>query len=168
MCQNFQPIILHGEILTYHPKVFRICIIYFYFQKVIIIFFFNTTVSDVCKSLRVQLKNNALETQGDREGTYELASKANEQPSWISEGSGIWYLPDATRWIIGPLDYIGTDFGGIESKEFGSKVEYPENIVHWNYAIAIDDWVFYNGNDDVIVGCVSHSKDHKKKDKYNF
>mgnify|MGYP001397248952 CR=1 FL=1 len=67
--------------------------------------------------------------------------------------------------MIGPLEFIGTDNGGIESKEFGgSKVESPEYIVEWNYH-TIDDWVFYNGNDDVIVGCVSHSKDHKKKDK---
>ena len=95
---------------------------------------------------------------------HPVASKVNGQPSWISEGSGIWYVPDTTRWMIGPLEFIGEDAGGIESKELGSKVEYPENIVHWNYHTP-DGWVFYNGNDDVIVGCVSHSKDHKKKSK---
>jgi hypothetical protein len=127
-------------------------------------FYFNTTVSGVCKSLRVQLKNNAWEAQTNKEGTYELASKVNEQPSWISEYAGIWYVPETTRWMIGPLEFIGSDAGGIESKELGSKVEPPYNILVWNYHTE-NGWVPYNGNDDVIVGCVSHSKTHKKKDK---
>ena len=127
-------------------------------------FFSNTAASGVCKSLRVQLKNNALEAQTEKDGTYELASKVNGQPSWISEYAGIWYVPDTTRWMIGPLEFIGSDAGGIESKELGRKVEYPEYIVVWNYHTE-NGWVPYNGNDDVIVGCVSHSKDHKKKDK---
>ena len=108
------------------------------------------------------MQNNALEAQTDKEGTYELASKVNEQPSWISECCGIWYVPENQIWMIGPLEYIGTDQGGIESKELGSKVESPEYIIEWNYHTYETDWVFYNGNDDVIVGCISH-KDHKKK-----
>jgi hypothetical protein len=127
-------------------------------------FYFNTLVSGVCESLRVQLKNNAWEAQTNKEGTYELASKVNEQPSWISEYAGIWYVPETTRWMIGPLEFIGSDAGGIESKEIGSKVEPPYNILVWNYHTE-NGWVPYNGNDDVIVGCVSHSKAHKKKDK---
>ena len=110
VCQNFQPIILHGETLTHHPKVFRICIMYFYFQNVFIhfslFFYFNTTASDVCKSLRVQLQNNAWEAQTEKEGTYELASKVNGQPSWISEYAGIWYVPETTRWFsVTRFDY---------------------------------------------------------------
>ena len=108
------------------------------------------------------MQNNALEAQGNKEGTYELASKVNEQPSWISECCGIWYVPENQIWMIGPLEYIGTDQGGIESKASGSKVESPEYIVEWNYHTFETDWVFNDGNDDVIVGCISH-KDHEKK-----
>ena len=110
------------------------------------------------------MQNNALEAQGNKEGTYELASKVNEQPSWISECCGIWYVPENQIWMIGPLEYIGTDQGGIESKVLGSKVESPEYIIEWNYHTYETDWVFYNGNDDVIVGCISH-EDHKKEGK---
>ena len=96
---------------------------------------------------------------------HPVASKVNGQPSWISEGSGIWYVPDTTRWMIGPLEFIGEDAGGIESKELGSKVEYPENIVEWNYHTSENGWVYYDGSDDIIIECIDQ-KDHTKKGKY--
>ena len=100
------------------------------------------------------MQNNALEAQRDKEGTYELSSNVNGQPSWISECCGIWYVLVWRIWMIGPLEFIGTDQGGIESKVLGSKVESPEYIVEWNYHTE-NGWVPYNGNDDVIVGCIS-------------
>jgi hypothetical protein len=113
--------------------------------------------------LRFQLQNNALEAQWEREGTYLLASNVNGQPCWISECCGIWYMPDISRWMIGPLESIGLEDGGIESKTLGSKLEYPENIVDWNYHTK-NGWEFYNGNDDIIIECIDH-KDHNKKSK---
>ena len=101
-----------------------------------------------------------MEAQHDKPGTYELASKVNGKPSWISESFGIWYVLENQIWMIGPLVFIGSDQGGIESKVLGSKVESPEYIVEWNYHTE-NGWVPYNGNDDVIVGCVSHNKDPK-------
>ena len=134
---------------------------------VIIIFFFlfqlDTASSGVCQYLRVQLQNNALEAQWEREGTYLLASNVNGQPCWISECCGIWYMPDISRWMIGPLESIGLEDGGIESKILGSKLEYPENIVEWNYHTK-NGWEFYNGNNDIIIECIDH-KDHNKKSK---
>ena len=140
---------------------------YFYFQIIIILlfFYFNTASSGVCQSLRVHLQNNAKEAQWKREGTYLLETKVNGQPSWTSKSCscGIWYLPDIRRWMIGPLKFIGSDQGGIESKDLGNKLEYPENIVDWNYHTEYG-WVFYNGNDDIIIECIGY-KDHKKKGK---
>ena len=127
---------------------------------ILLLFYFNTASSGVCQSLRVQLKNNALEAQSERVGTYQRASKVNEQTSWISEYCGIWYVPKARRWMIGSLEHIKLDQGGIESKELGNKFEYPENIVDWNYHTE-NGWEFYSGNDDVVIGCI----DHKMKGK---
>ena len=107
------------------------------------------------------MQNNAAEEQWDREGTYILHwSKVNEQPSWISEFSGIWYVPNVRGWMIGALEFKGLDQGGIESKDLGSKFEYPENIVDWNYYTTENGWI--KGNDDVIIGCI---EDNKKKGK---
>ena len=156
-----------GKYLLTNQKYLEFLFCTFTFRMSLYIFlfyYFNTTASGVCQSLRVQLQNNALEAQGNKEGTYELASKVNEQPSWISECCGIWYVLVWRIWMIGPLEFIGTDQGGIESKASGSKVESPEYIVEWNYHTFETDWVFSDGNDDVIVGCISH-KDHKKKGK---
>ena len=65
--------------------------------------------------------------------------------------------------MIGPLKSIGGENGGIESKKLGSKVEYPENIVDWNYHTK-NGWEFYNGNDDIIIEWIG-DKDYKKKGK---
>ena len=66
--------------------------------------------------------------------------------------------------MIGPLRSIGEENGGIESKKLGSKVEYPEKIVDWNYH-ASNGWVFYNGNDEIIIECIGQ-KGFKKKGKF--
>ena len=129
-----------------------------------ILFFYFNTASGVCQSLRVQLQNNAFKAQREREGTYLLASNVNGQPSWISECCGIWYMPNIRRWMIGPLQSIGEENGGIESKKLGSKLEYPENIVDWNYHTK-NGWVFDNGNNDIIIECMGH-KDYKMKGKF--
>ena len=132
---------------------------------IIYFFYFNTASSGVCQTLRVQLKNNAFEAHDLLEGTYLLASEVNGQPSWIKndpqECCGIWYVPDSRVWLIGPLQYSGSNQGGIESKDLGSKFLYPENIVEWNYHTTENGWQFYSGNDDIIVGCI----DHKMKGK---
>ncbi len=55
--------------------------------------------------------------------------------------------------MIGTLQYIGEENGGIESKVLGSTIEYPKNIVDWNYH-TFNGWVFYNGNDDIVIECI--------------
>ena len=132
---------------------------------IIYFFYFNTASSGVCQTLRVQLQNNAFEAHDLLEGTYLLASEVNGQPSWIKndpqECCGIWHVPDSRVWLIGPLQYSGSNQGGIESKNLGSKLEYPENIVDWNYHTDNQGWI--KGNDDVIIGrCI---EENKKKGK---
>ena len=62
--------------------------------------------------------------------------------------------------MIGAIEFKGLDQGGIESKDLGSKFEYPENIVDWNYYTTENGWI--KGNDDVIIGCI---EDNKKEGK---
>ena len=117
--------------------------------------FFNTA-SSVCQSLRVELKYNALEAQQDRKGTYTLSSLVNGQPSWTSEscGCGIWYVQGIKRWMIGPLESIGEEDGGIESNpELGSKLEHPFNIMDWNYHTE-NGWMPSNGIDEIVIECI--------------
>ena len=117
--------------------------------------------------MKVRLQNNAKAAQSEREGTYLQASKVNGQPSWTSKscGCGIWYVLENQIWMIGPLQFIGEANGGIESKVLGSEVEYPENIMEWNYHTSENGWVYYDGSDDIIIECIDQ-KDHKKKGKY--
>ena len=117
--------------------------------------------------MKVGLQNNAKAAQSEREGTYLQASKVNGLPSWTSKscGCGIWYVLENEIWMIGPLQFIGEANGGIESKVLGSKVEYPENIMEWNYHTSENGWVYYDGSDDIIIECIDQ-KDHKTKGKY--
>ena len=70
-----------------------------------------------CHTIRIILKNGALEFQESRQGTYVLSTQMiNGKPSWISNHKpfqAVWYNKKTNDWSIGALKDIGTDYQGI-------------------------------------------------------
>ena len=48
-----------------------------------------------------------------RKGIYHKSSTINGRETWTSEFNAIWYAPE--YWMIGPLNNIGTNIGGMYS-----------------------------------------------------
>ena len=115
--------------------------------------------------MRVKLQNNALEANRDREGTYSLSSLVNGQPSWTSEscGSGIWYVKDIERWMIGPLESIGEEDGEIHSIPKLEWKVYPNDIKDWKYYTEEDGWM-PSKIDEIIIECIGE-EDRQMKGK---
>ena len=61
------------------------------FTKYHIILPFSFIEPSQCQSLRVELKNNALISQGSRQGIFTLSSIENGRPIWIKSGSQAQY-----------------------------------------------------------------------------
>ena len=141
---------------------------------VLIFFSIPIYLPGTCKSLKVELKNNALKAQGLMQGTYQLSSTINGRPVWtltLSHGLenitfgnspfsgdklnlGIWYLPESKKWTLGALkDLEKEQFlrGGIVSKniEFHNN---PQNITHWEYYD--DGYKSPTDINDIILECI--------------
>ena len=57
------------------------------------------------QTIKISLKNDVLVHQGTFEGTYEMSTPVNGQPSWISSTNAIWCTStDTDYWIIGKLE----------------------------------------------------------------
>ena len=96
------------------------------------------------------MKNDVLAHHGTFEGTYELSTPVNGNPSWISSTNAIWSNPEYPDWwMIGKLDDIG-QIGNIIATGmfFGQTKAY--------------EWLYWNGielktleEDDIIVECTA-------------
>ena len=141
-----------------------------------VLILFSIPIPGTCKSLKVELKNNALKAQGLMQGTYQLSSTVNRRPLWtltlsgldnITIGNsphpgvelnlGILYLPESKKWTLGALkDLEKGPFlrGGIVSKniEFHNN---PQNILYWDYYDR--EYNLYkspNDVNDIILECI--------------
>ena len=66
-----------------------------------------------CQTIKITLKNEVLTNHGQFQGIYEISAPVNGKPSWTSQSSAIWYIPDYNMWTIGNLNDIGKSFGVI-------------------------------------------------------
>ena len=86
-------------------------------------------------------------------GIYQRAGEVNGQPSWISSSSALWYnvnvLHTESDWMIGPLEYIGKDRGGISSHGGKLMSSCPYNVPKdtWKYTSTTFKWIFADAND---------------------
>ena len=115
------------------------------------VFLLFSFIESQCGSFKVNLKNNALTHQGNKQGTFQLSSPVNGRPSWTSESHAIWYIPIYKEWAIGNLDDIGEINGGIISERY-SDVDDPRVILSWRYWKG-DELVSPDEKNDIIIEC---------------
>jgi len=106
-----------------------------------------------CVALRLTLKNNALESQSQKQGIYQPSSTVNGRPSWTSASAAIWYIPEYKVWAFGALDNIGTTGKGIKSEEVDELVD-PQNVESWQYYTG-SKWTLPADKNDIIVECIN-------------
>ena len=104
-----------------------------------------------CETISVSLKNHALIAQGRRGGVYRNSSIINGLPSWISNSQAIWYTQELNKWVIGPLDQIGTIYSAIAGKNgFSCPFDIPSE--KWKY-VQNGIWASATSN-EISVNCL--------------
>ena len=90
-----------------------------------------------CQTIFITLENGAL-AQSSRQGIYQRAGKVNGKTSWISSSNNnaLWYNAAAVDWMIGSLDNLGANNGGISSIGNHGISSCPYNVPQnaWQYA----------------------------------
>ena len=108
-----------------------------------------------CQAIVISLKNGAL-YQSERQGIYQRAGKVNAKTSWISSSNNaLWYNTAAYDWMIGSVDNLGTNTGGISSNWGQGRSSCPYNVPNdaWQY-IGDSAWIIADAN-DVSIECLT-------------
>ena len=84
------------------------------------------------------------------QGLYEISDPVNGKQSWTSGSHAIWY--GQGKWLIGPLDAIGTDICGILANDDYGTLDDDNN--QWKYWNLGHGWM-YTGANDVSIDCTS-------------
>ena len=107
-----------------------------------------------CQTIVISLKNAAL-FQSKMQGIYQRAGKVNGKTSWISSSNqAIWYFSAGTDWMVGSVDDVGGNWGGISSTGGQGRSSCPYNVPNdaWKYQDNID-WIIADAN-DVSIECL--------------
>ena len=110
-----------------------------------------------CQTIVISLKNDALLHQSSMKGIYQRAAKVNGKTSWISTSNNALWYNARHEWLIGPVDYLGTDTCSIESTGAQGRSSCPYNVpndawMYWN--IDIGSWINADAN-DVNIECLA-------------
>jgi hypothetical protein len=111
-----------------------------------------------CQTIVISLKNDALLHQSSKQGIYQRAGKVNGKTSWISSSNtALWYKATSVDWIIGSVDDLGTNTGGITSTGNQGISSCPYDIPndafqYWNSDIG--SWIIADAN-DVRIECLT-------------
>ena len=109
-----------------------------------------------CQTILVSFENDVLLHQSHRQGNYQRAGKVNAKTSWISSSNNaLWYNAVSADWLIGPVDYLGTDIGGIASTGNQGITSCPYNVPNdaWMY-VEDGSWIIADAN-DVSIECLT-------------
>ena len=109
-----------------------------------------------CQTIVISLKNGALLHQYIAQGIYQRAGKVDGKTSWISSSNlALWYNAATDDWIIAPVDYLGTNIGGISSTGNQGKSSCPYSVPNdaWMYS-DVDSWIIADAN-DVSIECLT-------------
>ena len=101
------------------------------------------------------MKNGALLHQSERQGIYQRAEKVNGKTSWISSNSeALWYNAVSDDWVIGSVENLGANIGGITSN-VNQRKSCPYNVPNdaWKY-VANSSWIIADAN-DVSIECLT-------------
>ena len=109
-----------------------------------------------CQTIAISLKNNALAAQSSRQGIYQRAEKVNGKTSWIlsSNSNALWYNPPSEDWLIGTLDDLGYNIGGISSYGNQERSSCPYNIPNDAWEYWNDAWIIADAN-DISIECLT-------------
>ena len=108
-----------------------------------------------CQTIVISLKNDALLHQSSRQGIYQRAGKVNEKISWISSSNhALWYNPASNDWMIGSVDDIGTDTGGISSTGDQGISSCPYNVPNDAWEYWNNGWIIADAN-NVSIECLT-------------
>ena len=106
----------------------------------------------ICRKIKVELSNDAYDVWPSKAGTYTLQGEINDRMYWVkTDGkNAIWYYPEYKDWLIGSIDYLGNNRGGILSKS-NLETEFPYDEVNtWKYVDADSNWI---DTDDIKITC---------------
>ena len=94
----------------------------------------------------------------DKQGNYQRAGKVNGKTSWISSSNtALWYNAASDDWMIGSVDILGMNIGGISSTGSQGISSCPYNVPNdaWEYAnFEIGSWIIADAN-DVSIECLT-------------
>ena len=81
----------------------------------------------------------------------------NGKTSWISTSNynALWYVPSTSGWLIGFVDDLGTNVGGIASTGDQGRSSCPYNVLNdaWMYGES-GSWIIADAN-DVSIECLA-------------
>ena len=110
-----------------------------------------------CQTIVISFKNGALLHQSAKQGIYQRAGKVNGKTSWISTRNNyaLWYNAyHNDDWIIGSVDNLGTNTGGIASNGIQGISSCPYNVPNDAWEYWNDGWIITSAN-DVSIECLT-------------
>jgi len=94
----------------------------------------SISCQELCKTIQINLKNEALSAQGTLEGTYTLSTVlSNGEANWVSDTKAIWAYPKKKIWLIGSLSKLGGEIAGVYARRVEGAGPDSDSIV-WNYS----------------------------------
>ena len=110
-----------------------------------------------CQTILVSFENDVLLHQSHRQGNYQRAGKVNGKTSWISTRNNyaLWYNAyHNDDWIIGSVDNLGTNTGGILSAGIQGISSCPYNVPNDAWMYSNNGWIIADAN-DVSIKCLT-------------
>ena len=103
--------------------------------------------------LTVTLKNGALKSQKEFQGTYEISEMVNDKPCWIfhENKKAVWYDLEDNTWAFGTLKNLGVTTSSLESIGYGYLDPPSISGSKWRYYDKITGGWKRVGQDDVII-----------------
>jgi hypothetical protein len=101
------------------------------------------------------LKNDVLFYKASKQGIYQRAEKVNGKTSWISSNSeALWYNAVSDDWVIGSVENLGANIGGIKSTGDQGISNCPYNVPNDAWEYSNNGWIIADAN-DISIECLS-------------
>ena len=106
-----------------------------------------------CQTIVISLKNGALLYRSELQGIYQRAGKVNGKTSWISSSNNaLWYNPASDDWMIGSVNNLGANLGGISSTGDQGRSSCPYNVPNDAWQYSNNGWIIADAN-DISIEC---------------
>ena len=108
-----------------------------------------------CQTIVISFKNDAFLHQSHRQGIYQKAGKVNAKTSWISSSNtALWYSAVSDDWLIGSVDNLGANTGGVSSTGRQGISSCPYNVPNDAWMYSNNGWNIADAN-DVSIECLT-------------